>query len=202
METPSIWLGISNQILGLWIGFRVAFEGRIWSPLGTKEGWDFESHPPGVWWDTKQPTTNSFGSFHWHSNFWEESRSYLSRTLLFLLYFLDILRICEAIPWVLGIAPILSGVRICRPSLGSERQKGKGGAYCLTYLWGRTHPSLESERHFQCYLTREDKHVSRPGKSCGFHWWEAKSRETSPRKARPMDVSRRIRASVLRGTLF
>ena len=120
MEPPSIWLDtwLMNGIL---------------SPI-----------PPGVWWDTKQTTARTFGSFHLHLTFWEESRSYLSRPF-YLSFLLFVFCICKTIPWVLGLAPILSNVRICRLSLGSERERD-GGTYCLTYLWGRTHPPLGSER--------------------------------------------------------
>lgn len=36
METPSIWLGVSNQILGLWMGFRVPLLFWFWVPFKGK----------------------------------------------------------------------------------------------------------------------------------------------------------------------
>lgn len=100
---------------------------RIWSPLETGKGWDFESHPLCVWLDTKQPTTKIFGPSRLHSNLWEESRSYLSRSFCFFLSLFSLSCICETIPWVSGLAPILSDVRICCPSLGSERGREEVG---------------------------------------------------------------------------
>lgn len=170
METPSIWLGVSNQILGLWMGFRVPFKGFgvLWKK--GRKGRDFESHPlcVCVWWDAKQPTTS--GSSHLHLNLWEESHSYLSRSFCAFFFFC----ICKTLLWVLGITPILPDVRICRPSLGSEIGRRKGGTYCLTYLCNGTHSSLEWERQFQCYFTREDKHGNRPSRNFEFHWFGEK----------------------------
>ena len=142
---------------------------RIWSPLETRKKWDFESHPLCVWWDTKQPTTTTSGPSHLHLNLREERNHVHISVVLFVSSSpFSLSFICETIPWVSGLAPILSDVRICCPSLGSEREREKVGL-TASHI-SAIGPTRLSSRRDQCYFTREDKHGNRPSENFEFHW--------------------------------
>jgi len=202
METPSIWLDNPNQILGLWMGFRVPslfwvpFEGKDLESFGNEErkGWDFESHPLCVWWDAKQPTTTTSGSSHLH--LFERNHVHIS-VVLFASVSLSSVSVRRFLEFRVSLQ---SDVRICCPSLGSEREREKVGL-TASHI-SAIGPTRLSSRRDRCYLTREDKHGDRPSENFEFHWWGARSRDTSSRNARPLDASRRIRISVPRGTTF
>lgn len=171
METPSIWLGVTRYLA---YGWDLESHPKDLESFGKKEGKGGILSPIPYVFVFDETPNNQLLLFLAHLIYiwiFERNKIHISVVLFVLFFFFCI---CKTLLWVSGITPIISDIRICRPSLGSEIGRRKGGTSCLTYLCNGTHSSLEWERQFQCYFTREDKYGNQPNRNFEFHWFGEK----------------------------